>query len=124
MGGRLHPIAYDSGTPSRAETNYTATKQESLAIVWTLKQFKDKITDHLLVVVLFRSRNPNAKCARWSLTIQDFSPTLEYIAGKQNVVACIFPICSPSTEHSALDLEGIKQEQLNDPLWPPITKYL
>ncbi len=59
------------------------THQETLAIVWTFKHFRDIIigypitvfTDHAPVTELFKGRNLIDRLARWSLTIQELGPT-------------------------------------------------
>ncbi len=60
-----HAIAYPTHTLNQAEANYSVTHQETLAIVWALKHFKNIIlgypitvlTDHAPVTELFMGRN-------------------------------------------------------------------
>ncbi len=78
--GKNHPLAYASRTLNQAEANYSVTHQETLAIVWALKHFRDIIlrypitvfTDHAPVIELF---NLTGRLARWYLTIQESGPT-------------------------------------------------
>ena len=81
--GKLHVIAYASRALNPAEQNYSTTHKEALAVVWSLKHFRDLIhgypvhvhTDHSAVVELFNSKNLTGKLARWALIVQDFKPT-------------------------------------------------
>ncbi len=71
------------------------THQETLAVVWALKHFRNIIlgyaitvtTDHAPVTELFKGRNLTGRLARWYLTIQEFGPTFKYLPGRANVVA-------------------------------------
>ncbi len=93
--GKNHAIAYASRTLDQAEGNYSVTHQESLAIIWPLKHFRDIIqgypitvfTDHAPVTELFNGRNLTGRLARWYLTIQEFGATFKYLPGRANVVA-------------------------------------
>ncbi len=87
--GKNRVIAYASRTLNSAECNYSVTDKETLAVVWTLKHFREVIfgypvtvfTDHAAVPELFRSkgRNLSGRLARWYLTIQEFHPTFKYV---------------------------------------------
>ncbi len=93
--GKNHAIAYASRTLKQAEADYSVVHQETLAIVWALKHFRDIIlgypitvfTDHAPVTGLFKGRSLTGRFARWYLTIQKFGPTLKYLPGRGNVVA-------------------------------------
>ncbi len=93
--GKNHAIAYASRTLNQAEANYSVTHQETLAIIWTLKHFRDIILgypitvfrDHAPVTEVFKGRNLTGRLARWYLTIQEFGPTFKYLPGRANVVA-------------------------------------
>ena len=93
--GKNRAIAYASRTLNSAESNYSVTHQETLAIIWALKTFKDIIlgypitcyTDHSAVTELFKGRNLTGRLARWYLTIQEFNPTFKYLPGRANKVA-------------------------------------
>ncbi len=86
---KLRPVAYASRKLNRTEQNYSVTQQESLAVVWALKHFKDIIfgyqvhvlTDPGPVTELFKGKNLSGKLARWQLIIQDFNLTFQYLPG-------------------------------------------
>ncbi len=88
-------IAYASHTLNQAESDYSATHQEILAIVLALQHFRDIIlgypitvfTDQAQVTEPFKGRNLNGTLARWYLTFQEFGPTFKYLSGRANVVA-------------------------------------
>ncbi len=93
--GKNHAIVYASRTLNQAEANYSVTHQETLAIVWALKQFRDIIlgypitvfTDHAPVTELFKGRNLTSRLVRWYLTIQEFGATFKHLPGRTNVIA-------------------------------------
>ncbi len=93
--GKHRPIAYASRMLNRGESNYSATHQETLALVWALKHFRDIILgypitvfkDQAAVTELFKGRNLTGQLVRWYLTIKKFNPTLRYLPGRANVVA-------------------------------------
>ncbi len=63
--GKNRAIAYASRTLTPAESNYSVTHQETLAVVWALKHFRDIIlgypitvyTNHAAVTELFKGKN-------------------------------------------------------------------
>ncbi len=89
------PLAYASRTLQQVEQSYSTTRKEALAVVWTLRHFKDHIcgypihvkTDHTAVVELFNSKHLTDNLARQSLIVQYFNPSFSYLPGKANVVA-------------------------------------
>ncbi len=76
-GKRPHAIAYASRVLTSAESKYSVTHLEALAVVWALKHFRDIIfgypvtvyTDHIAVTHLFQGKNLTGRLARWFLTI-------------------------------------------------------
>ncbi len=96
LNGKLpHDIAYASRLLTSAESKYSVTHLELLAVVWALQHFRDIIfgypvtvyTDHIAVTQLFHGKNRTGRLARWYHTIQQFEPTLHYLPGKANTVA-------------------------------------
>ncbi len=77
------------------ESRYSVTHLEALAVVWSLKHFRELIlgypitvyTDHTAVTNLFHGKNLTGRLSRWFLTIKEFNPTFKYLPSKANVVA-------------------------------------
>ena len=130
-GKRPHAIAYASRVLNSAESKYSVTHLEALAVVWALKHFKDIIfgypitvyTDHVAVTHLFQGRNLTGRLARWYLTIQQFEPTLKFLPGKANSVADALsrniPVAAvtPIANFTSADLS---KAQRQDPLWSKV----
>ncbi len=77
------------------QSDYSVTHQETLAVVWFLKHFKDIIlgysitvyTDHAPMIELFKGKNLTRRVAKWYCTMQEFSPIVKQLPGIANVVA-------------------------------------
>ena len=86
------PIAFYSRKLSDAQTRYTTTERELLAIVETLKELRNILlgqrirvfTDHLNLT--YKNFNTE-RVMRWQLILEEYGPVLEYIKGENNVVA-------------------------------------
>ncbi len=71
--GKNHVIAYASCVLNDAESRYSVTHLEALAVVWALKHFRDLIfgypvhvyMDHAPVTDLFKGKNLSGCLARW-----------------------------------------------------------
>ena len=82
------PIAFYSRKLNPAQTRYTTTERELLAIVETLKEFKNILlgqsirvhTDHKNLTY----KNFNTDCVmRWRLILEQFGPELIYVKGEK-----------------------------------------
>ena len=86
------PIAFYSRKLNPAQTRYTTTERELLAIVETLKEFKNILLGQQLRVytdhknLTYKSFNTD-RVLRWRLVLEEFSPELVYIKGENNVIA-------------------------------------
>ena len=86
------PIAFYSRKLSPAQRNYTTTERELLAIVETLKEFKNILLGQRIKVytdhenLTYKQFNSN-RVMRWRLLIEEFGPELTYIKGEKNIVA-------------------------------------
>jgi hypothetical protein len=95
QGHGWQPIAYASKVNSSAESNYSITELECLAVVWSVKLFRPYlygrafgiITDHAVLKWLMTRPNLAGRLHRWSLTLQEYEFTIEYRPGTTNVVA-------------------------------------
>ena len=75
-----------------AQTRYTTTERELLAIVETFKEFRNILLGQQLRVytdhknLTFKNFNTE-RVMRWRLIIEEFNPELIYIKGERNIVA-------------------------------------
>ena len=87
-----NPIAFYSRKLTPAQTRYTTTERELLAIVETLKEFRNILlgqqikiyTDHQNLT--YKQFNTE-RVMRWRLILEEYSPELIYIQDKKNIVA-------------------------------------
>ncbi|GJR46364.1 reverse transcriptase domain-containing protein [Tanacetum coccineum] len=69
----FRPIHYASKTMTEAETNYTTTEKEMLAVVYALEKFRSYLimnksvvyTDHSTLKYLFNKKDSKARLLRW-----------------------------------------------------------
>lgn len=86
------PIAFYSRKLNPAQTRYTTTERELLSIVETLKEFRNILLGHEIVVhtdhqnLTYQHFNTE-RVMRWRLILEEYGPELRYIKGTQNVVA-------------------------------------
>jgi hypothetical protein len=86
------PIAFYSRKLNDAQTRYTTTERELLAIVETLKEFRNILlgqqirvyTDHKNLT--YKDFNTD-RVMRWRLIIEEFGPEILYVKGINNPVA-------------------------------------
>jgi hypothetical protein len=86
------PIAFYSRKLNPAQTRYTTTECELLAIVETLKEFRNILLGQQLRVFTdhknLTHKNFNTeRVMRWRLILEEFGPELNYIKGEKNIVA-------------------------------------
>lgn len=86
------PIAFYSRKLNPAQTRYTTTERELLSIVETLKEFRNILLGHKIVVytdhknLTYKTFNTE-RVMRWRLVLEEYGPELRYIKGENNVVA-------------------------------------
>ena len=86
------PIAFYSRKLNDAQTRYTTTERELLAIVETLKEYRNVLLGHEIIVytdhqnLTYKNFNTE-RVMRWRLILEEYGPTLKYIKGEHNVVA-------------------------------------
>lgn len=88
-------VSFASRTLNGHEKNYSTIEKELLAIVWATKYFRPYLfgrrfvikTDHRPLVWLNNIKEPNAKIQRWKIKLNEFDFDINYIKGKENVVA-------------------------------------
>ena len=78
--GKEQPIAYYSRKMKPAETRYSVTEQECLAVVESVRHFKVYLsgapftimTDHRSLIYLDRMKGESGRLTRWSLSLQPY----------------------------------------------------
>ena len=86
------PIAFYSRRLTSAQEKYTTTERELLAIVETLKEFRNILLGQKIIVhtdhqnLTYKNFNTD-RVMRWHLILEEYGPNLKYIQGKKNVVA-------------------------------------
>lgn len=86
------PLAFYSRKLNPAQTRYTTTERELLAIVETLKEFRNILLGHEIRVytdhknLTYKNFNTE-RVMRWRLILEEFGPQLNYIQGHKNIVA-------------------------------------
>nr|GEY82171.1 reverse transcriptase domain-containing protein [Tanacetum cinerariifolium] len=91
----FRPIHYSSKTMTEAESNYTTTEKEMLAVVYAFKKFWSYLimnksivyTDHSALKYLFAKKDSKARLLRWILLLQDFTFKVIDTKGAENLAA-------------------------------------
>nr|GEZ79417.1 reverse transcriptase domain-containing protein [Tanacetum cinerariifolium] len=89
------PIHYASKTLTDAESNYTTTKKEMLAVVYAFEKFRSYLimnkcivhTDHSALKYLFAKKDTKARLLRWVLLLQEFDFDVLDTKGAENLAA-------------------------------------
>nr|GEU82821.1 reverse transcriptase domain-containing protein [Tanacetum cinerariifolium] len=88
-------IHYASKTMTQAETNYTTTEKEMLAVVYAFEKFHSYLiinksiiyTDHSALKYLFSKKDAKARLLRWVLLLQEFDFKVIDTKGAENYAA-------------------------------------
>ncbi|GKC43669.1 reverse transcriptase domain-containing protein [Tanacetum coccineum] len=91
----FRPIHYASKTMTEAESNYTTTEKEMLAVVYAFKRFRSYLimnksivyTDHSALKYLFNKKDVKARLLRWVLLLQEFDFKVIDTKGAENYAA-------------------------------------
>nr|GEX04328.1 reverse transcriptase domain-containing protein [Tanacetum cinerariifolium] len=89
------PIHYASKTMNDAESNYTTTEKEMLAVVYAFEKFRSYLimnksmvhTDYSALKYLFTKKDAKAILLRWVLLIQEFNFKVLDTKGAENLAA-------------------------------------
>lgn len=91
--GRERVVSYASRTLNTHELNYSVSEKEALAIVWSVKLFRNYllgnmpftiITDHAPLAGLAKIKDVHGRLGRWSLTLQEYRYVIRYREGARN----------------------------------------
>nr|GEY81306.1 reverse transcriptase domain-containing protein [Tanacetum cinerariifolium] len=91
----FRPIHYASKTMNDAETNYTTTEKEMLAVVYAFEKFRSYLTmnksivhtDHSAFKHLFAKKDAKTRLLRWVLLLQDFDFKVLDTKGAENLAS-------------------------------------
>nr|GFA47463.1 reverse transcriptase domain-containing protein [Tanacetum cinerariifolium] len=91
----FRPIRYASKTITEAESNYTITEKEMLAVVYAFEKFQSYLimnksivyTEHSALKYLFAKKDSKARLLRWILILQEFTFKVIDKKGAENVAA-------------------------------------
>nr|GEX25210.1 hypothetical protein [Tanacetum cinerariifolium] len=89
----FRPIYYASKTMTEAESNYTTTEKEMLAVVYAFEKFWSYLimnkrvvyTDHSALKYLFAKKDSKARLLRWLLLLQEFTFKVIDTKGAENL---------------------------------------
>lgn len=95
IDGERRTIGFASRTLKPAETRYTTTEIEALAILYCCSKFRQYLighkiilqTDHHALTFIKQCKLTSGRLTRWVLALQEFDFTIEHIPGKMNVAA-------------------------------------
>nr|GFA42695.1 reverse transcriptase domain-containing protein [Tanacetum cinerariifolium] len=91
----FRPIYYASKTMTEAETKYTMTEKEMLAVVYAFEKFRSYLilnksivyTDHSALKYLFQKKDSKVRLLRWVLLLQEFTFKVIDTKGAENLAA-------------------------------------
>ncbi|GKD47915.1 reverse transcriptase domain-containing protein, partial [Tanacetum coccineum] len=91
----FRPIHYASKTMNEAESHYTTTEKEMLAVVYAFEKFRSYLilnksivyTDHSALKYLFAKKDSKARLLRWVLLLQEFTFKVIDTKGAENLAA-------------------------------------
>nr|GEZ03645.1 reverse transcriptase domain-containing protein [Tanacetum cinerariifolium] len=91
----FRPIHYASKTLTEAESDYTTTKKEMLAVVYAFEKFRPYLimnkcivhTDHSALKYLFAKKDAKARLLQWVLLLQEFHFDVLDTKGAENLAA-------------------------------------
>jgi len=91
--GIERPISYASRQLNKAESAYSASELETLAVVWATKYFRCYLrvygkkflvrTDHAALKFLRNFADHNSRLMRWSLRLSEFDFEIEHVPGSK-----------------------------------------
>nr|GFA06881.1 reverse transcriptase domain-containing protein [Tanacetum cinerariifolium] len=91
----FRPIHYARKIITEAESNYTKTEKEMLAVVYTFEKFHSYLimnksivcTDHFALKYLFSKKDSKARLFHWVLLLQEFTFKVIDTIGAENLAA-------------------------------------
>jgi hypothetical protein len=118
--GNERVISFASKIFNSAETNYSTPEQECYGIIFGLEKFREYLdghefvlqTDNQALTYLESMKNTNRRLMRWSWKLQEWSPFIQHIKGRDN---CVADFLSRNPVSDPLDVD-----KEHDYMFPPI----
>nr|GEU40359.1 reverse transcriptase domain-containing protein [Tanacetum cinerariifolium] len=112
----FRPIHYTSKTMTEAESKYTTTEKEMLAVVYAFEKFRSYLildksavyTDHSALKYLFAKKDSKARLLWWVLLLQEFTFKVVDTKGAENLAANHLPRLE-NPHQNVLDLKEINE---------------
>ena len=100
QGGMERVVAYTSRTLDKREVNYCVSRKELLAIVYSLKYFRQYLmgrqfkirTDHAPLTWLRRTPEPVGQQARWLEVMEEYDFQIEHRPGTNMAMRMLYPV--------------------------------
>jgi hypothetical protein len=131
----VHVIHYASKTLDDAQTNYTTTEKELLAVVFSFDKFRPYLvghkcivfTNHAAIRYLVSKKDAKPRLIRWILLLQEFDIEIRDKKGSKNSVADHLSRISCSENRETQDHipgEHIMAVSANSPWYADIVNFL
>ena len=128
-------IAYHSRVLNKAESNYSTTDRECLAVIDSIKKFRPYlisqpftvITEHHSLQYLHNQKNPTGRIGRWIMDLQPYNMTVIHRPGKQHQNADALsrlPVHRVNHLHENFDTDNLLSEQKTDTLTSQLLDYI
>ena len=86
------PVAYASRSLNNAESHYTTSERELLAIVWVTKYFRPYlygrkfkiVSDHKPLVWIMNVKDPGSQLMQWRIQLAEYDYEIVHKSGIQN----------------------------------------
>ena len=128
VNNKNQPIAFASRRLTEVEQRWSTIDKEAIAIVWAVTKFRTFLlarkfivkSDHQPLKYLFNTAKVSGKIHRWRLLLGEFDFKVEYIEGKENVVADfysrVYSITSASIYNGEIcvSMEEVRDAQKTD----------
>ncbi len=109
--GNHKPVAYCGRSLTRHERNYSVTRLELLAVVYSVQYFRTYLehrkffvyTDHSAVTNLLTTKTLTPQMARYALILQSFDFEIRHQRGKDNEAADSLSRREYNTDHTEID---------------------
>ncbi|GJY26577.1 reverse transcriptase domain-containing protein [Tanacetum coccineum] len=130
----FRPIHYASKTMNEAESRYTTTEKEMLAVVYAFEKFRSYLvmnkctvyTDHSALKYLFAKKDSKARLLRWVLLLQEFDFDVVDTKGAENLAADHLLRLDPKEINEKFPLETLSLIAIldaNTPWFADIANY-